>query len=309
MTTAVTRYIGKTDRMDKVAVKVDALDYKDKWGIIKVSVTNYIIANDNSETGTPTVGTVDIRNPQFNADNDNAIVDNATIANKSTTVSVTKDYFFAVNNGVIGPGAFVQPDGTWDLLHLTFKLDDAFDPGVAHYHVTITYTLTYTDLTPSSNPTDTSTLALNVDNKKLSDSSFIQTAASTYSGLNGRVLIQINALDSVVQDIPNDGTDNADVPDSVPLFTVTSMKSPVGFGDNVSIINHPQTKVSGTKTYSKMLMIFAVNGGKIDGNATNSKGSTNMVTFAECRLAKLPEWPCNDITTGTVHFTNSFTSM
>lgn len=304
VSTIATRSIGgNSDLVDKIAIKVDAETYKDKWGIIEITVTSY--AWGSGSTG-GNYGKVDIRVPKYIADNDTPIVNNVALTTSGGTTSVTKKYCFAVNNGVPGPAAYVQPDDTWDLLYLTLTLPE--DNVLTPFSVTLTYSIAFTDLTPSSNPSDTGTLSFSIDNDKTADSVFITNPSSTYSGHNGRVVVQLNDLHLIAIDKPDSVTDPI-ANDQVPLFVVSNDRSSPGFGTTLPIITHPTSKVGGDKNYVKKLLVYAINNGKVDGNGRNIKATTNTVSFMEAKIAKVDQWPCDDYITGILDYALTWTDM
>lgn len=305
MATVATRSLSKKDRFDRVAVKVNKETYKDKWGILEIDVTQYAWG-----TGTDAgdYGKVDLRVPKYNADNDDPLVDNVNLTLSGGTTAVTKKYYVAVNNGEPGASAFVQPDGSWDLLYLDFELpeDNTLDP----LAVTLTYAVSFTDLTPGSNPADDGNLVLNVTNSKIHDQGFITKPSTDFTNKNGYVIVQINDLHTIAIDRPVDTVITTTVKDdSVPLFTVENDKTTSGAFTTKQLINHPTSKVSGDRTYDKQLMVFAINDGKADGNARNVKATTNYVSFLKTTLQKIANWPCDDFVTVTVDYSSDFTEI
>jgi hypothetical protein len=311
MSTIVTRSLGGNDNYDRQAVKVDSSAYAAKWGVIEVTLTNYITAGSGTLGGN-----VDVRSPNYNVENDDIFVNNTAIGTSGATTSITKKAYIAVNNGVVGPSALVNPDGTWDLLWLTYT--QAANNAQTNTNVTLTYTIAFTDLTPSTtNPSNTGTLSLSLDNVKVKDKAYVGIAASSLSGLNGRVTAQINslAITSIDKPLSQVTNINPNVPygamgDSVPVFTVMNEKSDGNvFTIQGVLISHPTSKVSGTKTYVQQFMVFAVNAGKIDGNAKNVNMTNPQALTLRCALEKLPDWPCDDTVTATIGYTIGFTSM
>lgn len=159
------------------------------------------------------------------------------------------------------------------------------------------------------------TLALSVSLFKSYDEALVTIDPSTVFEKYGHIKVVIDSLAVSVKDVPSDGlpynydpafiSPNAD---QVPKFTVLNEPFPGGYGSNKLIIDHGTSKVSGTKTYTKKLMIFAVNNGKLDGNANkrvSNNGSTgsSLNVLLKAVLQKIPEWPCDDDVTGTVTFT------
>lgn len=143
MSTVATRALSGKDVSDIVPIKVDGHTYEDKYGLLEVSITNYAWG---PTAGAAVAGNVDIRSPNFNQDNDNAIVDNVALTNTQGSTNLTSKYYVAVNNGQPGPSASVQPDGTWDLMNIKYTqpANNALPPVT----VTVTYTVTFTDMTP-----------------------------------------------------------------------------------------------------------------------------------------------------------------
>ncbi len=293
MSTLVSRSLSASATKDKLAIKAQSQTYKDKWGVFKLTITSY-----QANAG---AGVVDIRPAQYNPDNDSIIVDEAAVSDTSLHY-VLKDYFFSVNNGVPGPSVKVQEDGTWDLVHFSLTRTSGT------IQVTVTYTLAFTDLTPVSNPGDTGTLTLSVDNVRLTDNAFVTSAASTFTDKQGYVVAQLNDLHTTVIDEPDDVTDPV-AGDSVPMFSVINDITPGGSGSTTPLVAHSTTKVSGDKTYDKTLLVFAVNSGQIDANARNVKATTDFKSFLETKLDKLSDYPCDDEVTCIVDYALTFTEV
>lgn len=305
MSTIQTRLLKGKDNFDLQAIKVNGADYKDKWGVIAVTITSY---NWNSAASVtfPQMGTLDIRPPRFNTPNDTPIVDMANMDNTDhggTPVSVGTVYYFAVNNGVVGPAAFAQPDGTWDLLHIKFQQskDNAFTAGV---QVTVTYSVAFTDLTPSptSNPSSTGSATLAIDNTTLSAKKVLTVAGASLGTDSGYISHHLISMDVSNIDVPSDAPEGAEPGDSVPVFAVVNTPTSPGFGSSANLAMHAVSKTPGTLTYYQRLMIFAVNSGKIDGNGSNSQTDTAFASYAEYNLSKVAEWPCDDWVSAAVAF-------
>lgn len=304
MGTVVTRTISGKDRKDRVAIKVNPEAYEEKWGILEVTVTNYAWGAGSTSGD---YGFVRLKAPRYNEDNDTIFLDDVALTTSGGTEVVAFKHYVSVNNGVVGPSAFVQPDGSWDLLHLYYEQpeDNVIDPGIA---VTLTYSVAFTDLTPVSNPTDDGTLTLNVNNVKVQDQGFITEPATTFANKSGYVVAQINDLHLTAIDEPIEV--NATVPsDSVPLFTVENDKTTSGSFTTQQVINHPTSKVSGDRTYQEKLMVFAINNGKADGNAKNVKASANYMSFLKVTLQKIANWPCDDWVTAITDYALDFTEV
>jgi hypothetical protein len=300
---------------DKVAITIDPEAYmptwgQNKWGVFEIDLTSYSWANTNATTAALNIGTLDIRVPQFNSANDWAVADKVLLTNEVGSVSISKKYFIAVNDGVPGPSVFIQPDGSWDLMYLS--LDLLSDADVSNqYHATLTYTISYTDLTPaltfagdppiiSTNPSDTGTLDLAVNNSRLTDSAYITDQVTTYTSKDGYVVVQLNGIDTSVVDTPIDSK-NATPNDSVPLFSVTPTTTP-GFTSGVSLVKFPCRKVTGSRIFSQKLMVYAINNGFVDGNGSTVKSAASFPNFMRVDLMKLPNWPCDDNVDVTLHY-------
>ncbi len=301
-----TRALGGNDNVDRRSVRVDGQNYKDKSGIIEVVLTSY------TTSGTGTLGgNVDLRPAGYNADNDEIYLNNVAIGAAPATVSITKKFYVAVNNGVPGPNATVNPDGTWDLLILTYV--QAPNNAQVNTIVQFNYTLTaFLDLTATVNPADTGSLPLVVDGSRIQDEFVIALAASTIAAQNGRIRATLNWLQNEVIDqspaqaaIPVAGVAN----DPAPYFSVLNAKTPsnVTTGQGV-LTQHQLAKISGVKTYYQCHMIFAVNNGKVDGNGSNLLMSVaSQVALFNVTLYKAV--PTDDIVTATVAYSAVFTAM
>lgn len=144
MATVVTRTLTGKDVFDVVAIKANKEEYEDLYGILVVSVTNYIWGAGGAG-GAADAGRVDIRVPKYNPLTDTPVVDNVKLTADQGTTVVSKEYRFAINKGAVPPSANEEPDGTWDLLLCKYELP--FDTALS-LALTVTYTLTFTDLTP-----------------------------------------------------------------------------------------------------------------------------------------------------------------
>jgi hypothetical protein len=311
MLTVQTRNLKGKDNLDVAAIKVDADDYKGKWGVIALYVDTY---DWQSATGVTlaNMGTLDIRVPQYCPANDSPVVDAATLndsINPGSPVAVGKKYFFAVNNGVIGPAAFAQPDGTWDLMYAKFvQTPNSLVDGV---HAIVNYSLIFTDMTPSTsaNPTANGTTTLSVDNdSKLSDSALITEAGSTLTGHGGYIAHQVVDMTVSPIDVPP-GQTSSPPGDAIPLFSAINMPTSPGYGQAAQLAMHPTSKTPGIKTYFQRLFLWAVNDGKIDGNGSNVATSSSYVSLVQYQLSKVQEWPCDDLVTVVINHYTSWTSV
>lgn len=149
------------------------------------------------------------------------------------------------------------------------------------------------------------------------DEAVITVDASALTGKKGYIKVTIDTLAHTVKDVPSDGLPynySPDVvvptPDQVPNFTVLNDALPGGYGGYNKIIDHPMSKIAGTKTYKGICFIFAVNDGKLDANA-NTRVSNNGVTgttfhvLLRAIIQKLDEWPCDDDVIATLTFTKT----
>ena len=157
MATITTRELSETDTIDRQAIRVDALTYADKSGILAITLGDLVTVGLS--------GIVDIRVPNYNPKNDDIQLDEAVKA--AGTYALATTVYIAVNDGVPGPAARVNPDGTWDLVDLTLTYDDGDDD----INAVLNYTIAFTDLTPSTtNPSSgNATVALSVSDVKLDD--------------------------------------------------------------------------------------------------------------------------------------------
>lgn len=303
MATITTRSLSGKDVSDKVAVKVNMETYEDKWGIIEVTLTSYTWGSGSTSGD---YGNISVAVPNYLEDNDDLIVDNDALTQSGDTVSISQKYYFAVNNGVIGPAAKVNGDGSWDLIHLIYTQPLADNGGanaLPPTSATLTYSVAFTDLTPSTtNPANTGTLTLKVNNTKISDSGLVNLDSSTYSGANGYVKAWINAMTNTTIDLPS--TVINPIPnDLTPYFSVRTT------GSAVPLITSAMSKISGTRTYSQQMFLFAINNGKVDANGLNIKATTSQGSFLEAKMEKLPDWPCDDHVTAAVAYTVAFTAI
>jgi hypothetical protein len=301
---------------DKIAITIDPEAYmpswgQNKWGVFEIDITSFSWANTNSTSASLNVGTLDIRVPQFNSANDWAVANKMLLTNEAGSVSVGGKYFISVNNGMPGPSVFVQPDGSWDLMYLYFDLLSGADVS-NQYNATLTYTISFTDLTPaltfagnppaiSTNPTDSgSPLELSVNNSRLTDSAYITDQVTDYTSKNGYVVVQLNSVDVNAIDTPID-SNNPTANDSVPLLVVTPTTTP-GFAAVNPMVRFPCRKITGKRTFAQKLMVFAVNNGFVDGNGSTVKSANSFPNFMRVDLMKLPNWPCDDDFSVAFHY-------
>lgn len=161
------------------------------------------------------------------------------------------------------------------------------------------------------------TLTLSVTLLKKYDEAVVTIDPSALTGKKGYVVVSLTSLATVVKDIPTDGLPYNYTPtyigpngDQVPRFTVKNSPNGGDYGSEHNIIQHPLSKLPGTKTYVDKLFVFAVNDGKLDANAStrpsnNGTTGTNTNLLIRAILEKLPEWPCDDDVTATLTFTKT----
>lgn len=270
MSTITTRSLGKEDAFDRRAVRVNAADYEEKSGIFEITLSNYIV------TGSPVGGNVDVRVPNYNPVNDTPVLDEEEVSVAGTN-SLSNKIYVAVNNGVPGPSARINPDSTWDLLDLTYTLPD--DNTFENVSVTLTYSVAFTDLTPSTtNPSSgNASLTLEVSENSHSDDAVIGIASGTLGSSNGYIKAWINSITSTI---------TRGVTDPAITFAVTHEASNCGCvaTDADTLIRHQLAPVSGTKVYTQAMFVFAVNLGKIDGNGNPIKGTNTQSVALNCKL-------------------------
>lgn len=290
MSTLMTRSLGKTDRFDRRAVRVEAEAFKGKFGIITVTVASYVVAAN--------AGDVEVRVPNFDPNHDDYLVSDTNGA--GGTVAVGKKVHIAVNNGIPGPSVQVNGDGTWDLLWLTYALPA--DTELEGVSVTLDYTVEeFLDLTPSSsNPsTGNETLTLSVGPQKTSDAALIGIADAEMVETYGYIKSWVNDIDVTLK-----GASQGVLP---PVFAVYTGESG-GCGCSTPylvLVEHYVAKVSGPKVYAKGLFIHAVNNGKIDANGGVNKGTNSQSVALTC---KLDGYYPQEVTVA-VNYNISFTSL
>jgi hypothetical protein len=302
-TNLVSRYLGPTDRHQRMSIKLNPEDYRspasgagNKWGLITLTISSISIANLSGSPISGVLGTVDIRPSQYNVENDNILLTEAITNSPYTHTLMGKKYCFAVNNGVIGPGAFVEPDGSWDLLDIKYDLPDGY--ALDQVQLTVNYTISFTDLTPSGPSAGASQAVLHVDNDKTAD--FVIISDSSFAGtLSGYISCQLASYDLEVADKPDfaDPVDLLDVAhknDSVPLLIWDNLRTPYSnYSKNMAVLT-PMSKSGGHSTFNRCLYVFAVNGSKIDANGSAGHGY-DRVNLVRADLFKWPPYPCDDV--------------
>ncbi len=301
MATVSTRLLFGKDRYDRARISVEAKDYlpapnEGKWGIIKVKI-NSVSWGTSAQAGD--YGKITLQVPRHEDHNDTKLLDEYALGNSQGSITFPyqsrNGYVFAVNNGVFSPACFVQPDGTVDLLHLIYRQNPELEVASPGISVTVDYTITFTDLTPTAPPdTGLSSADLKVSKNEPMDSFLITQAQSGLgSGDCGYLTLALAKLVTSTKDEVEDDMD------SVPLLTVESP-------GRVILAQHPVGKWSGTKLYQKeFFCVHAFNYGKLDGNAPAQQGTPGDLALMIASLAKQAEWPCDDTTTATLYWKKS----
>jgi hypothetical protein len=274
MATITTQTLNKNvNTKDTVAVKVDTLDYVGKTGIIKVTLTQlqtFASANVGTVTGSLRVGPAN-----YNVDNDVDLIIKQVPGQTQLTITIGKDYYFSVNNGIIGPAAKPQLDGTVDLINVDIEIPT--ETGFTNYFATLTYSVTFTDLLPTVTQAATTTLQLNLPSTQERVFGIIPIAAATLAAKSGYLTLLPLSLQTVT--ISGPATNNGP-----PHFNVAF--------NNASLIAHYLTVNSGIKAYPlSSIMIFAVNNGKVDNNSDSLFLNTLQKSLCRCHLARTINLP------------------
>ncbi len=290
---------------DFLTISVDHLgndpDSVGKTGYYKVVINSVTWTGDNLDPDTKI--TLDIRAPQFNAQNDTALLDKAELA--SDAESVTLDHtvqVHAVVSSFPGPGIYTQGDGTWDLLSIKTSVPAFSD--LSDLVVTVDYTVTWTEVTSFTGLASTH-VDLHVDDDKEADTTSITTASESGDGIF--VLLPVSLVT---------GIKDHEGGDSVPLFSVSTSPTVGGFSLGYNVVLHPVSKSSShTKAYqTKGAMVFAINGGKIDANATkavlNIDGVvTTYYILGNASLSRVAEWASDDTVDATFNYKVGFVAV
>lgn len=317
MSTVVSRTLAGSDVLDRLAIKVNGASYVGKSGVFKVHVTSYSFlcgADDGNLM-------IDIRPPQYCPVCDTIMVENTTKdqgdgVGSPSTVTLNADYYITLNNGVPGPAAFVQGDGTWDLL----KIDFQAAVGTTSAVLTVTYTVTFKDYADFTGSPTSDTVVVGVQYNKFYDSKKISAIFDDYDSGVACVAIKVVSLANVtsngnpgagILNIGNYPLDFAN--DSVPEFAVSNIVHPYTYGQRRDVVKHAISKTTGTITYLESLsdyvthsnvMIFAFNGGLVDGNARLTKSAAgNDFDFMVAEMAIRQDWPTTDTVVGTCTYT------
>src|SRR4051794_15635529 len=119
MATVVTRSLALTDRFDKIAIRVQSEDYADKFGALVLTLTS--ISWTSGTNISIDTGLVNLYPPM---DSENRLLNNYNLTTTVGTFNITKKYVTSYNNGIPGPSARRNPDGSWDLLELSFEMPE-----------------------------------------------------------------------------------------------------------------------------------------------------------------------------------------
>jgi hypothetical protein len=250
--------------------------------------------------------TLDVRAPQFNPQNDTALVDNATLVSDAGSVTPVRDSsVVAVVGTVPGPSAFIQGDGTWDLLHVETVLPGYTD--ITDFILSVDYNVSWHEISQDNiDLLSSSSVTLAVSDDQPASSAAI--SCSPESG-DGVYLLLPNSLETLIDDEIAMG-------DSVPNFALVSVPTVGAWSSGEQILNHPISKASShTKYYmNKSLMVYAVNDGKIDANGSagelNNSGSIGQYhVLGSANLWRVPEWPSDDDVSASLSYQYGFISI
>ncbi len=293
MATITTRGLSRKDRFDRVAVRVDAQDYVDKYGVFTVTLTD--ITWSSADNISADVGVVSLF-PSL--DPYHPYLEEFAIDTTQGTEAITKKHIAAVNNGVPGPSIRQNPDNSWDILDLVFTLPE--DNDLNAQTMVLTYTLTFTDLTAAAGGSN-STITLNVNNLKKKDIGYISGNLADMVDKEGYLLVRIKSSVLTVIDQPINAPAPDPAGDYVPLFTIKQL-------NNIKI-QHPTPKISGTRNYPDTRFVIAVNDGVGDANGTTFNSTAGDLIAMEAVLEKKPEWPCNDDVTLALTHSSQFVEI
>jgi hypothetical protein len=274
-----------------------------KTGFYKVVINSITWEGTGVDTGK--MLTLDVRVPQFNEQNDVAIIDNLTLDSSDLAATFSIDTIVAaVNQGIPGPSIYTQGDGTWDLLNIKTSLPASTD--ITDFVLTVDYTLTFTEVGSTQFDALTAgSVDLSVDDDKNADAININITPATGAGVY--IFLPVS-LETLVDDQVVTG-------DSVPAFTLTSYASIGGYGYSRSLISHAISKSSShTKNYvDDTAYVIAVNDGNADGNAAlthvfDSGSTVAKHLLCSASLYRVDAWPTDDKVDATLNFKMGFIS-
>jgi hypothetical protein len=276
MATLTSRNLNKSDRFQSMTIKdaieniFDAND-KGKSGYYKISISNLTWTDGQGSASTPiNPGKLTIQPARYSFKNDLKLKDAVVMTSTqgSETYAPTKDYYISVNEGFIGPSGVQNGDGSIDLIKVMIELPSNFD-GVG-CTVTITYTVTWTEVLESSITTSDLTANLAVNDDEPTDITMVKNLVATAAGKSGiiQILIGSIAVTSVFRTKQH----------TTPILTVANQVTPGSPGRIKRMIQHPLSDDTYTRAYSRKnrMYICAVNNGKIDANG-NQRDDGNFV--------------------------------
>lgn len=258
MATKTTQYLSSSRLQDCVKIDVVPEDYEEKWGVIKVNVTSVTYTNGGLGTIIENGGRIDLRNTNYAQDYDNVLIDNQLLTNTVGTITVNKSYYFAVNNGNIPPSAiYDSATNRWDLLALKYTLPTG--TALFDQRATITYTVTFTDLTPVSNPAG-DTLNLSITEFRQQDTvqiGVVPVSSEFASNESGYCTLQLCSLAHNVN----------------PANQVVEAAGIMNIVNATFLFNYAEyvEKYSFKKVFEKHFFVVAVNNQKFDANCIYNK--------------------------------------
>lgn len=275
MATKTTRFLSNSLKQDCLYLDVTPSTYEDKWGVIKINIASISWTDGEALSSVGDGGIVNIKVPNFYKDSDDIILDNYAIVNSQGSHVINRDYYFAVNNGYPPPSAYINKitEG-WDLIKIDYKL--ASGNSFNNMRVTVTYTVTFTDLTPVSTSTSGTTI---VDLVIAEDKSFDQVdialnpISSEYAlGESGYSSLEICSLAF------NYTTAFVDQSQIGSTFALSSPTKLYDYSQNFNIQNQKHT-------FNKFFFVVAFNKQKPDLNAQLMRiGSANITRFLTATL-------------------------
>lgn len=319
MSSISTQVLSGDNLNDMISISVDpALTYSSAipantsgYFLVTIDSVSYSVTAENAAEET---FSIDLSVPQFNAQNDTAIIDNLEVAITGTGSPQTDvvfewmsgsnqgKYVFAVNQGIPSPSAFVQGDGTWDLLQCKVNVPSSTTT-ISSLVVTVDYDVEFVEVLA------TGTAAGSLVNREIAlhvthqDKPVDNVKVSLDVGTMHVGVVRFVAVDLETA-ISNQGDTFID---SVPEFYIGNIPTVNGWGSFQTLVRHPISKSSThTKTYDETkYFLFAVNDNKIDGNGYNESESESTgsletkLSLMNVSLFKNPAFPCDDMVDGT----------
>jgi hypothetical protein len=290
--TVVSQTIDKNNPEARLAVQVEARDAsvcdstnrRFRCGVWKVQITA-LTASAGVQAGDTLRATIQPANydPLCN----DQVIQETIGAGGGTTVALGAEYdhVVAINYGLPGPSAVMEKDGTITLAVIDLELMTTNLELASSIIATATATVTFTEVPAyggMSSPTArTASLAVSPQNEaNWAMLSVDQPGSpSTYFGY---AAIQLSSLTSSL------------TPDSMPSATPTALTIttvPQMYGQLMTVCSYPLPKSQGrSKTFADFFTrVFAINKGKIDGNATGvyqAGRATPIFNLMNCGLTK-----------------------